>query len=55
MATAPVLETLTNPNFFKFLVILSISLLNAVICITLDFFVLSNITALYFLQALIAF
>ena len=51
IATAPVLETLIRPNFFKFFDILSISLLRAVICITHDLFVLSNITALYFLQA----
>ena len=51
MATAPVLETLTNPYFFKSFDILSISLLKAVICITLDLFVLSNITGLKFLQA----
>ena len=36
---------------FKFFDILSISLLKAVICITFDLFVLSNITGLKFLQA----
>ena len=48
IATAPVLDTLISPSFFKFFVIKSISLLKAVICITYDFFVLSNITGLYF-------
>ena len=52
MAIAPVLDVLTSPSDFNFLLILSISLLSAVICITIDFLVLSNITGLKVLQAL---
>ena len=43
---------LVKPKGFNFLLILSISFLKAVICITTDNFVLSNITGLKLLQAL---
>ena len=46
---------LISPKGFNFLLIVSISLLSAVICITVEVVVLSNITGLNFLQALIHF
>ena len=50
MATAPVLDMLTNPSGPSVSISLSTSLLNAVTWITKELFDLSNIIELYFLQ-----
>ena len=55
MATAPVLDMLTNPSGPSVSISLSTSLLNAVTWITKELFDLSNIIELYFLQTFLAF